>query len=256
MNPPFSPTRQAGQPSLQELMTRFIARKGSTADADVGSEVEPHEVVGGFHAPARATWDEATTVFRLFGVEAEKMACPPEWAAFRALDTRRGVVPLAAGFFPQAVRDATPLPLLGSVPTPVEGFPGLRAWVKTATRSPSPAVTLLAAGVAASLGDVAEADAALTAAKVICTDQWQALWAVQKAAVLTARGNFSEAASVLATGGEHPVVGFNRGLLSLILGQTDEGIRSLEQSAVALPDNTGWRHLAFLYCAAAKSMRT
>ena len=255
MNPPFPPSRQAGQPSLHELMTRFLAAKGTVTDAVVGTEVEPYEVIGGFHAPTKTTWDESTAAFRLFGVATEQIPCPPEWAAFAALDGRRSVVPLAAGFFPQAVRDVSRLTLTSPLPTvpPADGFPGLRSWVTTALRSQSPAALLLAAGVAANLGDIAEADAALIAAKNICTEQWQPILEVQKSAVLAARGSFADAVSVLAASGGHPVTVFNRGLLSLVLGQADEGIRSLKRATVAIPDNSGWRHLALLYCSVAKS---
>ena len=127
------------QPSLDELMSRFLATKAPAPDA---SEVEPHEVVGGFRATTAITWAEATAVFRLFGVEAEKVACPPEWAAFTALDTAVVAVPLAAGLFPQRVRQVPSLLAMADLSavrpnagSPVSGFMSLRNWVRKALAS-------------------------------------------------------------------------------------------------------------------------
>src|SRR4051794_13278203 len=119
------------QPSLDELMARFLAarRGGPTPDAAAG-DVEPHEVAGGVRAAPAVTWDEARAAFRLFGVEAEKVPPPPDWAAFSNLVSPVVAVPLAAGLFPQRVRSVpTAAPARPAATEQVAGFAGLRGWV-------------------------------------------------------------------------------------------------------------------------------
>src|SRR5689334_10000575 len=118
-----------GQPSLNELMARFLAAK--PADAGPDGEVVPHEVAGGFRATIATAWDEARAAFRLFGVEAEKLPPPPDWAAFAASAPAAAAVPLAAGLFPQRVRAVPTVTDEPAAPAePVSGFAGLRGWVR------------------------------------------------------------------------------------------------------------------------------
>ena len=53
-----------GQPSLEDLMVRFLAARSDAAAAAVEpseGEVEPHEVAAGFRVDPRAAWTDATT---------------------------------------------------------------------------------------------------------------------------------------------------------------------------------------------------
>lgn len=243
---PNTPRPRPGlQPTLAELTARFLATKAG-ADSPRDGEVEPHEVTGGFRASARQTWDDAVAVFRLFGVEAETVPCPPEWASFAGLDGRHVAVPLAAGLFPQQVQDIPAL--LGSEDLsalrpaspagPVPGFSALRGWVRQAVRSRSATTLLIASGVAAGLGDWTDAEAALTAAEPLCPGPWRAIWENQRAAILWLKGRLDEATAWSSAG---PVAGFNRSVAGLF-----EGGRA-DFAAVELPDSSGWSHLAKLY---------
>src|SRR6476469_1522164 len=52
-----------GQPSLEDLMVRFLAARSDAASAAVEpseGEVEPHEVAAGFRVDPRAAWTDAT----------------------------------------------------------------------------------------------------------------------------------------------------------------------------------------------------
>ena len=235
------------QPSLRDLTARFLASKAAAPfEAVEDSEVQPHEVIGGFQTPVRATWDEALAAFRLFGVTAEKLACPPEWAAFVALETNLVSIPLAAGLFPQrfhklpgqvTAADTNPRPT-----QQVAGFSGLRGWVRKALRSASTTQLIVAAGVAAQLGDWADAEAALTEAEALCDGPWKAVLANQRAAVAWLQGNTAQATQIWSQG-TTPVNAFNRGL-----SQTGEVRRSeFTAASAALPETSGWRHLAALY---------
>ncbi len=52
-----------GQPTLEDLMVRFLASRSDAAAAAVETgegEVEPHEVAAGFRVDPRAAWTDAT----------------------------------------------------------------------------------------------------------------------------------------------------------------------------------------------------
>jgi hypothetical protein len=245
-----TPTRPTAQPSLNVLMARFLAaRAAQPADAADAGEVVPHEVAGGFRPTANATWDEALAAFRLFGVEAEQLPCPADWAAFAALDRHAVAVPLAAGLFPQRVRQVPALTggHAAEATDTVAGFAGLRGWLVKALRSQSATTLLVAAGVAAGLGDWSEAEAALRQAEPLCVGLWRAAWVNQHAALEWLRGRHAEAAAAWAQLDADTVAAFNRGMAELFAGQTGEANAALEQAADTLPDSSGWRHLAKLY---------
>ena len=248
-----------GHPSLKDLTARFLAAKAAhaIADADDSGEVVPHEVAGGFRAPTKLTWDEAFAVFRLFGVEPEKLAAPPEWAAFVNLDTATVGVPLAAGLYPQRFRQlpgqltADGLPRTPTTPVTQPGFPALRGWIRKALRSRATTTLLVASGVAAILGDHEDADAALTAAEELCTGPWRAVWENQRAAILWLAGRQDEAGRAWAEQADRPAVEFNRGLMALFAKQPAVG--RLQSAASALTEASGWSHLAKLYAVIAQS---
>jgi hypothetical protein len=250
MTQPGTHTRPTSQPSLDALMTRFLAaRAGGPAPASDSGEVVPHEVAGGFRPTANLTWEEALAVFRLFDVEAENLTCPADWAAFAALESRAVAVPLAAGLFPQRVRQ---VPALTDEPateptTTVAGFAGLRGWLLKALRSQSATTLLVAAGVAAGLGDWAEADEALQRAEPLCTGPWRAVWLNQRAAHDWLRGRRAEAVAAWAQLDADKVIAFNHGMANLFAGRPVEAETALKQAAKVLPDSSGWCHLAKLY---------
>jgi len=249
--------KSASQPSLQDLTARFLAARAATGgEVENPGEVVPHEVVGGFRAPTRLTWDEALAVFRLFGVEPEMLPIPPEWAAVVNLDTEGVGVPLAAGLFPQRFRQVPGAFATGPVGTPSAahpqpGFTALRGWIKKALKSKSATNLLVAAGVATVLGDHADADAALVAAEELCTAAWRAIWENQHAAVLWLRGNQAQAARLWASADDRPAIVFNRGLSALFGG--NPAASQLRAAAIALPASSGWSHLASLYAGIAES---
>ena len=95
-----------GQPTLEDLMVRFLASHSDAAHAAVETgegEVEPHEVAAGFRVDPRAAWTDATT-----NITAAPVQLPPEWAGLVNQPTTAFAVPMAAGNFPQRVpRPAT-----------------------------------------------------------------------------------------------------------------------------------------------------
>jgi hypothetical protein len=244
------------QPSLDELMSRFLAAKAPRTEADAG-EVEPHEVAGGFRAAATVTWAEAVAVFRHFGVEAEKVACPPEWAAFTALDTAVVAVPLAAGLFPQRVRQVPSLLAMTDLSTArptdgpaVPGFTSLRGWVRKALASRSPATLLIASGVAAGLGDWDDAELALTAAEPLCGGAWRTVWLNQVATIRWLRGDDTSVEAWTSLG---RAAAFNRGVAALFAGKAGIAEALFHEAATTFPETSGWNHLAELYLVLART---
>src|SRR5437016_3349296 len=105
-----------GQPSLADLMVRFLATR---SDAAFGSavepaegEVEPHEVAAGFRVDPRAAWNDATTPLTSGGTPSPGSPyspVPTEWAALVGQPAAAFAVACAAGNFPQRVKDLHPL---------------------------------------------------------------------------------------------------------------------------------------------------
>src|SRR5437764_3006542 len=151
----------SAQPTIESLMVRFLANRLDAAAAAVEtgeSEVEPYEVAAGFRVDPRAAWLDATAPITTGGnAPPPAVQLPNEWAALVAQPAAAFAVPMAAGHFPQRVKDLQPLLAKfdpaelrpsGSQPA-TPGFPGLRNWlVKNGSANP-----LVAAGIARTLGD-------------------------------------------------------------------------------------------------------
>ena len=240
-------------PSLRDLTARYLVSRAAAPDAGVESEVEPHEVLGGFRPTAAQTWADAVAPLAAAGLPADGLACPPEWVAFTQAGGPTAAVPLAAGFFPQRVSDpsalfAGRLPAAGADRQP--GFDALRQWVAAAVGSGSAARLLLAAGVAAALGDALTADAMIAAAEPLCVGPARPAWENQRAAVRFVAGQGAGWDGVAGPAGE-----FNRGMAALFANKPGDAVGPLRRAADALPAGSGWAALAGLYAtlAAARS---
>ena len=240
-------------PSLCDLTARYLTAQAANPVAAVESEVEPHEVLGGFRPTAAQTWADAVAPLVAVGLSADGLVCPPEWAAFAAAGGPTAAVPLAAGSFPQRVSDPSALFAGKHSPAAAErqaGFDALRQWVAASVGSGSAARLLLAAGIAATLGDHLTADAMLTAAEPLCGGAAWSAWENQRAAVRFLGGKPADWAAVSGPAGD-----FNRGLAALFGGKPGEAVASLRNAAASLPAGSGWSALAGLYAtlAAARS---
>jgi hypothetical protein len=235
-------TNITGQPTIQDLMVRFLASRSDAASAAVDTgegEVEPHEVAAGFRVDPRAAWNDATTNHTTPAVP-----LPAEWAALVNQPATSFAVAMAAGDFPQRVRDLHPLLTKFNPaelrPTgsqqPVPGLNGLRAWIaKQSVSQP-----ILAAGLARVLGDFD------TTEKLLPADA-----ANERAALLWHRGQCEEALTAWNAMPESPAVLFNRGMALLFLGKIADAKPLLTQAVVTIPETSGWNALARLYLAVA-----
>lgn len=241
-----------GQPSLEDLMVRFLANR---SDASAGAvehaegEVEPHEVAAGFRVDPRAAWTDANDTLTAARPEHAKgtplPALPTEWATLAAQPSAAFAVAMAAGNFPQRVKDLQPL-LTKFEPqnlrpsgsqTPTAGFAGLRAWAAKQVKT-NP---LMAAGIARALGDFDDAEERL------CAVEPGAERDNERAALLWHRGDCEEAMAAWDAMAETPAVLFNRGMALLFLGRLPEARAALAKAVAVLPENRGWNSLARLY---------
>ncbi|MGL6096262.1 MAG: tetratricopeptide repeat protein [Fimbriiglobus sp.] len=252
-----SPVRQ---PRLDDLTARFLAQTAAAPAQTADSEVEPHEVMGGFRTDPRTGWAEVAATGTRFGLPSDKLPAPPEWSAYAALPAPTAALPLAFGVFPQQVRE--PLPLLGAtdltafLPKPkatVVGFTGLKGWAKAALAGKSASARLAATGLLALLGDTAGALDGLAAAETDFAGADRTAWQNQYAAVLWLAGRHADAVTVWETLAGHPAATFNLGMARLFLGNAAAAVPALKQAAADLDAASGWSHLANLLTLVAKA---
>jgi hypothetical protein len=152
---------------------------------------------------------------------------------------------MAAGNFPQSVRDLQPLLAKfdparlrpGKTSTPLPGFSALRDWIRLHASSQP----LLAAGIARLLGDFDAANAFLPPDS-----------ANERAALEWHRGRCAEALASWVAMPDSPAVLFNRGMALLFFGRTGEAKSALAAAVACIPDSCGWNPLARLYLALAE----
>ncbi|MBY0459960.1 MAG: hypothetical protein K2V38_21800 [Gemmataceae bacterium] len=242
---PDTARNPANQPSIEALTMRFLANRSDamTAVEHGESEVEPHEVAAGFRVDARSAWLDATS-----GLTAPAPTAPPtEWAALVAQPSAAFALPMAAGHFPQRVKDLQPLlakfnpqelrPSGSSSPLPA--LAGLRAWIS----KNGPTHPLVAAGIAGTLGDFDTAETLLKSAPGDDNARASLLWQ---------RGKCAEALTVWEGLAESPAVLFNRGMAKLFLGNTAGARDALQKAIDLIPETSGWNALARLYLAVAE----
>ncbi len=244
--PTSNPT---AQPTIEDLMVRFFAARSDAAAAAVEtgeSEVEPHEVAAGFRVDPRAAWLDATAALATGGnAPPPAVQLPTEWASLVGQPAAAFAVPLAAGHFPQRVKDLQPLLVKfnpaelrpsGTQPA-TPGFNGLRNWLtKNGASNP-----LVSSGIARTLGDFD------LAAKLLPPTADN-----DRAALQWAKGACAEALAAWEAMPESPAVLFNRGMARLFMGRTAEAREPLQKAVNAIPEASGWHALARLYLAVAE----
>ena len=234
----------ANQPSIESLTMRFLVTRSDamTAVEPGESEVEPHEVAAGFRIDPRTAWTDANA-----HSPAPAGPLPSEWATLVGQPSPAFALPMAAGHFPQRVKDLHPL-LTEFTPAdlrpngtqpPLPGFSGLRAWIAKNGN----ANRLVAAGIARTLGDFETAETLLAGASGAENEKVALLWQ---------RGQCAEAAAAWDALPESPAVLFNRGMAKLFLGRLPEARAALQEAIEAIPETSGWNALARLYLAVAE----
>jgi hypothetical protein len=237
------------QPSLAELTDRMLKRRANDVIDATEAEVEPHEVLNGFRTDPRTAYTDAVLPLTLLGISGVPTTLPPEWASYAHSDLGTVAVPMAAGLFPQRVRDLNALLSAADMTVlapqgrePVSGFSSMRMWVQKSLTAT--ATNWLARGIGHNLGVKMDAQSEKSAAAQndAASDHWLS-------------GRHAEAVAQWLAMPDSPVAAFNRGMSLLFTGRSTDAVPHLRQATVTLPDTSGWSHLAQLYLALAESRR-
>ncbi|MBX7104938.1 MAG: hypothetical protein K1X57_12705 [Gemmataceae bacterium] len=236
-------------PNIDELTARYLQRSGDET-IPVG-DVEAYDAVPAHAVDPRTAWESG---LEASGDLADKTICkiPSGWSTLVAALESQTAVPMAAGSFPQAVRDWLPLiqnaDLSKTLRTqePVAEVAGLTTWVENLAKSGDPRNLILAAGV---LRLSRRFDEAARLLEGVAPD----IAGNELAALAWARGDHSGARSQWAKLPKTAATRFNCGMAELFLGDAVSARRELKAAADLLPENSGWHQLARLYLAVAET---
>lgn len=253
MTPP-EPRKFTVPPGIDELFNRFLQQTAIHPELHESSdsEVELHETIGEFHADTAVLWNEAQLVFGLMGIPSDRISVPPEWKAFTRFANTTIAPPMAAGFVPQRVRGLEcwlepDSRLQTQEPeSTLPELPRMAGWIEKQSRSSVFALRMLAAGLMCNLGQSSVAIELLQQMQATLKPEEKFAWRNQLAAAYWTSGNHAAAVQEWQQLPESGVTLFNLGLAAFILGQTEEARQLLTQAGEALPETSGWSHLAEL----------
>jgi tetratricopeptide (TPR) repeat protein len=249
------------QPSLGEMFGTFLAKQAEAQAFGIAPEagdVVPFEAVPVQPVDAKLAWDEARSALSFFGVAKVALKAPAEWATLVSLHEPTAAVALAAGNFPQLVRDLhqllsasdrTALRPSASRPLPA---PGLAEWADGVLADKKYPQSLLAIAALRLARQFDEAEARLMSEAQTAPEEWRAALENERAALAWHRGQTAEAAALWAAQPESVPVLFNRGMAALFLGKPAEARATLARAVAQLPEDNAWHHLGRLYLALAE----
>jgi hypothetical protein len=231
------------QPSLAELTSRAVARSNQVHSDELAGDVEPHEILATFRVDAQAAWIDSQLALKLLGLTVSLKTSPNDWATFVDSSTGRLGIPMAAGQFPQRLREVAGLFAANLVePSKLKpiGMSGLKNWVGRTQTSKNLAEKLLASGIGHEVGEVVSPISGHSPAEI--NEQAARLWI---------DGQREAALSVWQTLLDSPVASFNVGMALLMLNRAPMAISHLQAAVATLPADSGWQQLAALYLSVA-----
>jgi hypothetical protein len=263
MNDPHKTAREpAGQPTIAQLFARYLEREAlSPRVGDVlQGEVLLHESPPAQPVDARVAQESALSALRYLSPEfqALQVSFPRDWPSLVANVEPAQAVPLAAGNFPQMLRDLhTLLETKPSKPGQPVAAAELSAgplmdWVEVVLQRKEPAAFLLGAGVLRLGRYFNRAEEMLDRAQRFIPAGLQAALGSERAALAWHRGDSELAAQLWRQQPASTAVHFNRGLAALFLGQPAEARSPLHLAIAQIPEVDPWYHLGQLYLALAE----
>lgn len=250
------------QPMLSDLMAAYLRRLAASPQTGLVSgaarEVEPYDAVPTQVLDPVQTWAEATVALREQGIESPAES-PSIWASVVFGAEAATAVPMAAGHFPQAVRDLAQLarsvegqskPQPNSSPLPIDG---LDNWIGETSDQSTASELCVAAGLLRLARRPEDAERLLRSLRKSCGKQFVAAIDNEIASTMWARGERAEAVKVWDSLPESVPVLFNRGMSALFTGIRQKARENLVKAIATMDDGSGWRHLARLYMALAES---
>ena len=260
----MKPSDDRRQPSLEELLGRYLARQAEAHAAGFaagrGPEVVPFEAAPARPVDPRTAWTEAVAAidFMQPATDRRSWPVPPDWADLVVSREPATALAFALGNFPQAVRDVNALLQAASLALlrpnagrPIQA-PELAAW---ADRPHSFPQLLLVLGVCRVAKQFDRADELVRRHRGDVPAEWRPAWANEVAALAWHRGRAEEAMALWQAQAETAPVLFNRGMAALFTERPDEARTWLGKAVRQLPDTGSWHHLGRLYLALADMRR-
>ena len=241
-------------PSLAELFAGYLNRTDvAHADSSAGV-VETYDTGLSHPVDASLAWRGAlaclTEADSLAGIER-----PPEWITLVQARDSYPTVAMAAGNYPQMLRDlpgliqAENLADLKAMPASSQNLPGLSSWAAK-TAQVSFAGRMLAAGVQRLAGQFSAAEALLSDVGGLAPRHRQILQN-ERAALHWSMGTYDRAISEWRELSDSTAGGFNLGM-SALFDKPAEALPFLQATVKRLADDDPWRHLAGIYLALAE----
>lgn len=245
-------------PRLDELMARFLACRQADPDAvGVPGDVEAFEAVPAQAVDPRQAWAGACESIADMADIKKLNKLPTGWVTLVAGVESYTGLPMAAGNFPQLVRDLLPLVKATSMNATLKSngavadVGGLSSWVESCEQSNDPAKWLLAVGLLRLAKRFDEAEKALQSKS--STKEWKTAFANEEAALEWQRGNHDAARKLWSKLPETAATQFNRGMAELFSDNVNAAVPHLKAAVAKLPESSAWHHLGLLYLALAQS---
>lgn len=253
------------QPSLAEMLTRYLQKRSSDqaagiAGRELAGEVVPFEAAPVQPVEPRLAWSEALAAARHFNPQLENDAvqAPPDWPMLVDSHEPEMALAFALGNFPQMVRDLHGLMQAQDLTAlhPSTGRPSevqdLQRCAESTLKAKQYPQALLALGALRLAKQFDAAEKLLKKYDAEVPAAWQAAWANEQAALCWHRGHTEEAVNLWKAQPDSAPVLFNRGMAALFLGQPADARTWLIQAVKLIPDRSAWHHLARLYIALAE----
>jgi hypothetical protein len=253
------PQEKAQQPSLQDLMARFVAGQAGAHAAGLASfepgEVMPYEAGPVQPIDAKLAWHEAlaATAHYPSALDSAQTPAPPHWP--QLVSSHEPVVALAfcVGNFPQLVRNfhqilqSTELSKLRPAGGRPVAVPVLVSWAHQSAAGKEFPAALLALGALRLAKQFEEADQLVAALDGAVPGTWRAAWDNEKAALAWHRGAYAEARELWRRQPASLPVRFNLAMADLFSGSAADAHAALTGVVAELPEASAWHHLARLY---------
>lgn len=248
-------------PNMNDMLKEYLQRRSSAHGDGIATleagDVEPYDAVPAQVLDPKQAWDEATAVLTHFD-ENSAIKSPTDWAQLVSAVDAAVAVPMAAGHFPQSVRDLnrlarsvppTELPTESGSPIQIDG---IETWLRGVEKSASGVEALLAVGVLRALRQFGRADKLLTKIEKTLPAKLRSAWTNEKAALLWSCGPRAEALTMWNSLPDSAPVLFNRGVAALFLGDKGAAKSALTAAVTQIDESSGWHHLGRLYLALAQ----
>lgn len=236
------------QPMLSDLMAAYLRRLAAGPQSGLVSgadrDVEPYDAVPTQVLDPVQTWSESTLALQALGLDAPSTP-PAVWPAIVLAAQASTAVPMAAGQFPQSVRDLSRLARsveAGTFEEPKTSpvtIDGLDSWISETTAKPSVAGYCVAAGVLRRSHRFDEAGRLLAAAEKMAGKKEQPAIANERATELWERGRHAEALGIWRSAPTSIPVTFNLGMSALFTGDKKAALAALQDAIDAIDDTSG-----------------